>query len=417
MTENKIEKYELKNGLTVLIENIGQFRSVSIGLFLNRGSRDENEDEAGFFHFCEHMIFKGTSTRSKKDLAETFDEMGGYLNAYTNYETVCIYNRVPAYHQMKSLEVMMEMFNDSVFDVNEADLERQVILSEINSIFEDPQDKVQEDFMSSVFPAQGLGNPVIGTIGSVTEVMRDALYGFYENNFCGDDLVVSLSGKVDRDAVINYLERLDVRRRTPVRGKRSVQGDKKFFFTKMPSEQLHLVMGTSKFDLDEKSYFQSGVFNLILGESMSSILFQKIREEYGLCYSIYSTVSSFREESLFEIYTSVMPENSARIIDSLNSVISDLKKNGISESELMKAKKQKIAEIYLNSDLVNKRMSRMAMMEMKFSKIYDENMIAGLIEKTTSEDLNSLIGSIFKKENFVIQGLYKNNIKLKMPDF
>ena len=417
MNNNGIEKYILDNGLTVLIENLDQFQSVSMGLFLKKGSRDEDISEAGYSHFCEHMIFKGTPGKSKTDIAEISDEMGGYLNAFTNQELICIYNRVPEYNMMKSCEMMFKMFNESVFDAKEMELERQVILNEINSVLEDPQDKLHEDFMENMFPGQPLGRPVIGNIESVNEVNRDTLYGFYEKTFCSDNLVAVFCGKVDTGLLLSFLEKLNFRRSQPVQSGRSIQGDKLSFFSKIPSEQLHLVMGTSKFELEEDLYYKSGIFNLILGESMSSILFQKIREEAGLCYTIFSGISFYRNENIFDIYSSVLPKNSAKITDAINKVISELKKNGISTSQLDKAKMQKTGEIYMNSDLVSKRMNRMAMTEIKFGRIYDQKFILDMIYSSTVEDMWRLINKIFKKENFIIQGLYKNHMELGLPDF
>jgi predicted Zn-dependent peptidase len=419
MNENKIEKFKLANGLTVLVESLNQYQSVSMGLFLKKGSRDESLNEAGFSHFCEHMIFKGTPNKNKKELADLFDAMGGYLNAYTNQETICLYNRVPYYHLMDACEMMFEMFNHSVFDEKEVELERQVILNEINSIYEDPQEKIHEDIMANLFPGQALGFPVIGNVDSVGGVNRNTLYDFYEKSFCSDDLVAVFCGKVDTEKLISFVDKINFRRKSAVDAinSGSTQGDDNSFFTKMPSEQLHLIMSTSKFNLDEKLYFKSGIFNLILGESMSSILFQKIREESGLCYSIYSSISFYRTENVFEIYTSVLPKNALKIIDALNVLISDLKKNGISEDDLIKAKNQKKGEIFLNSDLVSRRMNRIAMMEMRFERIYDQEFIMDIIENTRSSDLESIIKKIFIKENFVIQGLYKNQIKLKSPEF
>ncbi|OHD07474.1 MAG: hypothetical protein A2086_14550 [Spirochaetes bacterium GWD1_27_9] len=414
---NNVKKYKRDDGLTILLEENPKFLSVALGLFIKRGSRDELFNQAGLSHFCEHMIFKGTQEFQKDHIAQIFDEMGGYLNAYTSYELVVLHNRIPNFYLEKALKIMYDMFNGSVFDEKETDLERDVILNEIKSTMEDPSEKIHEDFMFNLFPEQGLGLPIIGTEESITSVSRDTLFDFYKNIFSSDDLILVISGNFSSEKILDYLNTLTFRRCPTPQNKKANQGEKKSFFTEMPSEQLHLMMGTSKFNLNEDTYISANLLNIIIGESMSSRFFQRIREELGLCYSIYTYIHKYREETIFGLYTSIMPKNVNKTINNISLVIKELLKDGITKEELEQAKKQKIGEIILNSDILQKRMQRIAQMEIRFGKQYDENYVIEKINKTTIDDLNELIKQIFIQENFLTQALYKKKVDLAEWNF
>jgi predicted Zn-dependent peptidase len=414
---SNIKKYELDNGVTVLIEEMPFFQSVSLGFFLKRGSRDENKNQVGYSHFCEHMLFKGTNIYKKDEIAHIFDQMGGYINAYTNHESVVIYNRVPYFHLDEAIKLMFDMFHNSIFEESETELERDVILNEINMTLEDPQDKIFEDFMNNLFPNQGLGLPIIGSIESISNVSQKTLFDFYKNMFCSDDLIIAISGKINTEKTLSLIESFSFRRDKKQTNVKACQGNERDFFTESASEQLHLLVGTGKFDLTDDSFIHAGLLNIILGESMSSRFFQKLREDLGLCYSIHSFLNKYRDESLFGLYMSIMPKNTKKAIDATSSVIKELLKNGITKNELEHAKKQKIGEIILNTDVLQKRMQRIAMMEIKYGRHYDENYIINKIEKTTLDDVNKLIHEIFICDNFITQALYKKKIEIEKWSF
>ena len=178
--KNNIEKIKLLNGLTILLENIDYVNSCSVGFFLKSGSRNENRSQAGYSHFCEHMIFKGTNKYSKEQILRCFDEMGGYVNAYTTHEIILVYNKIPYFNLIENIKIVTEMFNNSIFDSKEIDLEKNVILNEINSTKEDPQEKIHEDFMFNIFFDNQLSNPIIGNKESILKAEKDQLYNFYK---------------------------------------------------------------------------------------------------------------------------------------------------------------------------------------------------------------------------------------------
>lgn len=414
---SNITKIKLANGVTLMLERLPYFKSVTLGFFLRKGSRDENDQERGYSHFCEHMLFKGTTKYKKDNVAEIFDQMGGYINAYTTNELVVVYNKVPYFNLEATLNLIYNMYTDSLFEKSELELERDVILNEINSTLEDPQDKISEDFMSNLFPNQGLGYPIIGTSESIESLTRDDLYDFYRKMFNSKDLIIAISGNIDIDNIVKTVEKFEFNQCGVENDKTAVQGDGRMFFTKLNSEQLHIMGGTSKFTLSKDTYLHSSILNIILGETMSSRLFQKVREELGLCYSIYSFIHKYRKENIFGIYTSVMPKTGKKTIAAISDVIKELLRNGITRDELEKARRQQIGEIILNSDILQKRMQRMVSQEIRFGEQFDENYIIDKINKITVEDINKLVKEIFIRENFITQGLFRKEVDLIEWDF
>jgi predicted Zn-dependent peptidase len=411
-TEN-IEKFNLENGLKVIFNQNLSFQTASIGFFLKNGSRDENSKEQGYSHFSEHMVFKGTPQLDKKQIANRFDKMGGYINAYTTHELVVIYNRIPFFYQEENISLMYEMFQNSEFDKKEFDLEKEVIINEIHSDLEDPHEKVHEDFMKNIFPDNPLGLPVIGTESSIEQSTKDYLFRFYNEKFTVDDLSIVIAGNFDKVKILEQLKNLKFRRKTDQKSA-LLKAEQKTYnscMTVLPSEQVHLILGTSKFSLTDDFYIKMSLLNLVLGESISSLLFQKIREDLGLCYSIYSFYSRYRLENLFGIYASVMPKNVQKTYTAISNVLKDFKRDGISNTSLEQAKNQKIGEIILNHDLLQKEMQRIAYMDLIFNKIYPLEELVKIIQSTTLDELKSMIDDIFKVENFSTQILYKSDIK------
>lgn len=416
--KENIDKIKLHNGLTLIIDQIANLHSTCIGFFLKKGSRDENKNQLGYSHFSEHMLFKGTKKYDQKYISNFFDKVGGYINAYTTHELIVLYNRIPNLYFEKTTELMYEIFNDSIFNENEFITEKNVIINEIHSDFEDTQEKAHEYFMENLFPEQSLGLPIIGNDESIKNCKRDDLFEFYNNFYNQDDLLVVISGNIERQKIISLFENFKIRKNgMNFKLNKAFQGEKKIFNNILPSEQLHIVIGTSKFELDKVNFIKIGLLNLILGESMSSKFFQKIREELGLCYSIYTFFNKYREENIFGLYVSIIPKNIDKTISAISNVIINLIKNGITFKELEDAKTQKICELTLNYDILQRRIQRLANMDITYNKIFTLNEIIKIIQNTTLEDLNDLIGNIFIKKNFITQTLYKKEIKIGELEF
>ncbi|HOL56110.1 MAG TPA: pitrilysin family protein [Spirochaetota bacterium] len=416
--KENVEKIILDNGITLLLEKMDYVNSSSVGFFLKSGSRNEKDNENGYSHFCEHMIFKGTERYTKEDISRYFDEMGGYINAYTTHETILVYNKIPYFNIMENINIVTDMFNNSIFDQKELELEKNVILNEINSTMEDPQEKIHEDFMFNIFKNNQLAKPIIGNKDSILNVSRDNIYEFYKNYFSNENIIISVAGNFEKNEIIDFFSNVSFRKGIINSESRAVQNIKGYDWTIMHSEQLHILTGTANFNCDNDiDFFKCGLFNLILGESMSGRLFQKLREELGLCYSVYSFFNKFKYENLFGIYLSILPKNIDITMKHLSEIIKNLKRNGIIKEELEKAKKQKIGELILNYDNIQNRMKRNALLEIRYKRHLSYDYIIELIDKITVEDINNLIKEIFVKENFFTQFLYKKKLKFTEMDF
>ena len=338
--------------------------------------------------------------------------MGGYINAYTTHESTVVYNRTPVFYLEETTKMIYEIFQNSSFDKKEIELEKGVIINEIRSENEDAQEKVHEYFMENIFPGQSLGLPIIGTENSIINATRNDLYNFYLDRF-NDNLSIIISGRINIPKLLDVIKKMEFRKKinkkeTP----KAIQGNENLFFATLPSEQIHLILGTSKFDITIENYIQIGLLNIILGESISSKFYQKIREELGLCYSIYTFFNIFRKENLFGLYVSLMPENVNKAIKAISKVIKTLLKEGIKKDELENAKRQKIGEIIMNSDLVHKRIQRFAFMDITLGKIFTHKETIDIINRTNIEDLNQIIKKLFIKDNFVTQVLYNKKTKI-----
>lgn len=417
LNEN-ILKVNLSNNIDLILDPIKHVNSIAVGFYLKRGSRDETEEQLGYSHFCEHMIFKGTHKLNNKELTCRFDKMGGYINAYTTQESIVLYNRIPNYLFDENMDLFHQMFTASLFNNKEFEMERNVIINEIRSELEDPQEKAYEYFILNLFKKQQLGYPIIGNELSIINAKRNDLFNYYNNNFVNKYLSIVISGNVNKNKIVDKIkdiEFLSSDKNIPT--KKATQSKEKYIHNNLSSEQVHLVLGTSSFDATGYNYFKYSLLNTILGESMSSIFFQKIREELGLCYSIYTFFSKFRFENIFGLYMSVIPKNIRKAISTISEVILDLLKNGINNDILEKSKEQKIGEIILNYDILNKRMQRIAFMDIKLGKIYTFKELIDIYKNISLDEINDIIKELFVKDNFFTQTVYKKELKLQGWEF
>lgn len=419
--DSVITRLKLDNGIVCIFDERDSFNTASIAFFLKRGSRDEKEDEIGFTHFCEHMIFKGTSKYTKENISFFSDMMGGTLNAYTTKEALVIFTFVPYFYVEKSIELILNLIQDSLFLDNEIELEKGVILSEIKGDNESPEEKLTDDFIKNFYEGHSLANSILGTSDKIKKIKRDEIFEFYKKCFDPNLLTVIVSGgKINinniKEMLVSY--KFDNRNKSEINHKIAVQTDKKFTFTCMHSDLIHVAFGTSKFKYNiAEDYFKFSVFNLLFGESTSSILYQNIRDRLGLCYSIFSFLDNYRYENIFGVYFSVNREHLDKMIASLSELINNIKQNGITEEKLELAKEQKIIDFTMGADILQVRGSRLAFMDDKLGKIYNFNELVKKIKEISVDDIREIIENIFVKDNFFTTVLYKKKIKVKEWEF
>jgi predicted Zn-dependent peptidase len=412
LLQHKVIVRKLKNGVTLLLEPLPAFSTVSLAFFNRFGSRDENENEAGYSHFIEHMLFKGNEKYTKDFLSSKFDEMGGYINAYTSKEEVCIYNTIPNYYMEDSIHLIEQMFNRSLLADNELASEKGVILNELNSTLEDPQEKLWEDFFANLFLDCGLGHPIIGYEQIIQDITREKLMTFYHKNFTANKLIISIAGNFKPDEVTNLIEDLSFRTSYEcIENKKPLRlSSEKFGFTRMQAEHIHVLTGSVIQQNSFEFSLLTSLLSVLLGDSFSSRLFKKVRDELGLCYTITTSTDGFRDEYLFSIYFSVEQSKYDKAIEAVNGVICDLLEHGLKDGELEKIKKQRIGEILLSNDNLSRKMnSNISYHLLTDSKMNKQKSIE-FIENVSEEDIMKLAREFLNSEKMYTHVLYKKKV-------
>ena len=394
------DKTVLDNGMRVVTERISHLHSVSMGIWLNVGSRDEQENESGLTHFIEHMLFKGTQKRSALEIAKQLDAVGGMSNAFTSKENTCFHAKVLDTHLPLVVEILSDIFLQSVFDQVEVEREREVILQEINMVEDTPDEYVHILFNQNFWDGNPLGRPIFGNVQTVQSFTREMILGYLNRGYHPDRIVLTAAGNVDHQEFLELVGPAfsSIERhghsfdRTPPRANSAVD------LYPRDIEQIHLCLGTQGTSLLEKERYCCSILNVILGGSMSSRLFQEVRERRGLAYSIYSFVSSHTDAGLMGVYGAVRPGNIKETLELIRQELSRFKREPISATELRAAKEHIKGGIYLAAENTDNRMSRLAKNEIIFNRFVPYEEIEAGLERVTVEDVQALAQQIFKPE-------------------
>ncbi len=393
---------QLKNGLRVAIEEIPYVRSISFGIWVNNGSRNESRETNGMSHFIEHMMFKGTKDRSARDIAEEMDAVGGQINAYTTKEYTCYHTRVLDKHFEIALDVMSDMFLNSRFDDTDIQRERQVIVEEINMYDDAPEELVHDKLQEEIWSGSALGMPILGTEESIGAFNSNMMKEYLYRNYQPANTVISVAGNVNTESVMELLEKY-FGGWSPERELEHFQ-DKTVYLPKVLKierniEQVHLVLAFQSFERDSEYKYVLSVLNTVFGGGMSSILFQRIREAHGLTYSIYSYLSSYLDTGLFAVYAGMSPGQTRKVIGLLFDEIRLLKETGIPEKVLAKTKEQIISNYIIGTESTVNRMTAAGGSVLVRNAVQTPEEIIEKIESITQEDIHFVIEHIFKPEN------------------
>ncbi|MEJ5301309.1 MAG: pitrilysin family protein [Thermodesulforhabdaceae bacterium] len=391
------EKTVLPSGIRVVTEKIPFSHVVSVGFWINAGSRDEEPAREGITHFLEHMLFKGTKRRTTKEIAKELDALGGYSNAFTTKENLCIYGKVLDKHLPRLIDVFQDILLESCFDSEELDRERQVIIQEINMIEDSPEDYIHTLFCEKFWAGHPLGHPVCGYKSSVLSMSREDLLSFKDSIIHPEQLVITAAGNVDHDQFIGLVEPAlgNLKPNGQSRTQRSCPKRNVFreaIFKKL--EQLHICIGTQGVSLKDPSRFLAYVFNMVLGNSMSSRLFQEVREKRGLAYSIYSFLNIYEDTGMFGIYAAVEPSKADELLQVVINELEKIRSNGISESELSRAKDCFVGSLYLNMDGTDAYMNRLAKNEIVHGRDIPPEEIEAQILAISLDDMSQWLRSL-----------------------
>jgi predicted Zn-dependent peptidase len=319
-------KLTLPNGVRIVYDPIPYVRSASVGIWVNTGSRDEAPEENGAAHYIEHMVFKGTGTRSAKELALLMDRMGGQVNAFTTKEHTCFHGRVLDTHIKQLGDVLTDMLLESRFDENDVKTERNVIIEEIGMYEDTPDDLVTENLFAGCFRGSSLARPVLGTEGTLSAMDGRFLKNYMKDHYTGEKIVVAMSGNISDSDIAYYAERL---KDVPMGTAERMTGAEYIpcvTVKEKPTEQNHLVLAFPCISVTDDRRFAVRLMSGIFGSEMSSRLFQRVREEMGLCYSIFSFGSAYIDTGLFGIYTALGSETETPALELIAEEIKRLKK-------------------------------------------------------------------------------------------
>ncbi len=383
----------------MVLENIPTVRSVAIGIWIGTGSRNETPELNGISHFLEHMFFKGTKTRSAREIAESFDSIGGQVNAFTSKEYTCYYAKVLDTHAPFALEVLADMFFNSTFDEEELLKEKNVVYEEIK-MYEDTPDDIVHDLLSkAVYQNHPLGYPILGTEDTLQTFSGETLKQYMRDAYTPENVVISIAGNIS-DTFIKEVESYF----GSYEGQRAVQSDVKPDFNvnqitrKKETEQAHLCIGFNGLQVGHDDIYELIVLNNILGGSMSSRLFQEVREQRGLAYSVFSYHSAYQDSGIVTIYGGTGAKQLDVLFETIQETLTKLKETGITEKELNNSKEQLKGSLMLSLESTNSRMSRNGKNELLLSRHRSLDEIIEQIDKVEKNAVNQMANSIFNDQ-------------------
>jgi predicted Zn-dependent peptidase len=391
-----IEKHTLDNGVRVIIEKIPTVRSVALGIWVGTGSRYETPDNNGISHFIEHMLFKGTEKRSAKEIAESFDHIGGHVNAFTSKEYTCYYARVLDEHSPLALEILADMFFHSVFDEAEIKKERNVVIEEIKMYDDTPDDLVHDLIARASYQSHPLGYSILGTEEVLGTLTREKILTYIDQRYTPQNVVITVAGNVNE----KLLEEIKAYFSSFQRKNHPANISPAIFhpevrLKKKETEQAHLCLSFPGLEIGNKEMYSLILMNNILGGSMSSRLFQEVREERGLAYSVFSYHSAFQDSGMFTVYAGTTPKQLEEVYRVIMDTLSVLRAKGITNEELSKGKEQLKGSLMLSLESTNSRMSRLGKNELLLGKHLDLDEILHKVNDVTLESIQKVIGKIF----------------------
>lgn len=415
-------KITLKNGLRVVIEEVPHIRSVTMGLWIKAGSSNEKKSNNGVSHFIEHMLFKGTKNRTAKDLAETIDNIGGQLNAFTAKECTCYYARVLDTHLDIAVDVISDMLFNSKFDEEDIAKEKKVVLEEINLYDDTPEEVVHDLISKAIFENNSLGFPILGQAKTLEDMNKKDIIDYFNKYYVPQNAVISIVGNINTKETIKLIEDYfghweNVKSNIITSIDSPPTFNNNLFYQHRDTEQLHLCLGMQGVHLDSEFYYPLMVLNNIFGGCMSSRLFQKIREDKGLAYSIYSYPLLYQKTGAFIIYTGVNPNHLMDVVDMVFKEIDLLKRELISKEALYRSKEQLKGNYIIDYESSSARMMALGRSELLLNRIVPLSKGLDNIDTVTLDQIQQVVKIIFDetKRNISYVGRINqdDNIKLK----
>jgi predicted Zn-dependent peptidase len=388
----------LDNGLRLLTERMTQVRSISIGVWLTRGSRHETAERGGIAHFVEHMLFKGTTTRSAEDIAQAIDSIGGQLDAFTAKEYASYYIKVLDEHLPLAIDILSDIVRHPAINPEDIEREKKVVVEEIKMVEDTPDDLVHELFTQGFWENHPLGRPILGTRETVESFGADLLRSYFQNAYTAPNLIVSAVGNLEHERVRELVEEKfgSVARTGEAFREQPPKVVPKILIRNKELEQSHVCLGASSYPQNHDDRYSSYLLNTLLGGSMSSRLFQNVREKRGLAYAVFSGLSAYRDAGSFTIYAGCSNEAVGQVIDLVVEELRGVKLTPVPDAELRRAKDHLKGSLMLSLENTASRMSHLARQEIYFDRQFglDETLVG--IERVTAADVQRVAADLFR---------------------
>jgi predicted Zn-dependent peptidase len=411
------------SGLRIVTEEVPSVRSAAVGIWVNVGSRDEAPATAGASHFLEHLLFKGTTSRTALEISSSIESVGGEMNAFTSKEYTCFYARVIDTDLPMAIDVVSDLITSSIVTALDVDAERKVVLEEIAMRDDDPSDLVHDLFSDTYYGDTQIGRPILGTIDSIKGMSRNTVFNYYKKKYLPQDLVVAVAGNIKHKKVVAMVEQalsrdnfLDVMAAPVIRPNIPIKNTKQqsvgLLYKK--SEQAHMFYGMEGVSRADERRFAMGVLSAALGGGMSSRLFQEIREKRGLAYSVYAYAQQFAGSGVLGFYAGCNPTKAIEVVEIIRSVLSDVADNGMTHEEIERAKGAVRGSLVLSQEDTGSRMSRIGKNEIVYGQVMDFDDILKAISRVSAQDIHEIASEfLVKTPTLALVGPFKNESKFE----
>lgn len=396
------EQIVLPNGVRIMAEPIDHVRSCAIGIWVGTGSRYEKAQESGAAHFIEHMVFKGTPSRTAEDIARETDAIGGQINAFTTKECTCFYARVLDSHVEQTLDILWDMVYHSNFRQEDVETERSVILEEIGMYQDTPDDLCAERLFAAVYKGSSLARPILGKASTLEKLSGEKLRDYQSKHYTPENTVVALAGSYPDSILRDLRDRFGslAPRRTP--GYRSANYQRAVTLKRKATEQNHLTLAFPGLTYQSPRRFVLQILSSVLGGGMSSRLFQEVREKQGLCYSIYAYGAGHEDTGVFSVYTALNRETEYRALETIRREIEKFVADGPTEEELSRAREQSKANVLMGLESTQAHMSHMARSMLFTGEVMSTQDIISAYDAVTARQVQELAGEMFRFDHAAI---------------
>ena len=414
----------LPSGLRIVTEEVSTVRSATFGVWVNVGSRDETSPVAGASHFLEHLLFKGTKTRTAMEISSSIEAVGGEMNAFTGKEYTCFYARVIDVDLPLAVDVISDLITSSVVAASDVDAERNVVLEEIAMRDDDPSDLIHDLYLEAYYGNSELGRPILGTIDSIKGMSRNSVFNYYKKRYRPEDLVIAVAGNIKHKKVVRMVEEamskdnfLDVPSAKPnlrAATHSKVPGVGKVGILDKKTEQAHLLLGGQGVERNDDRRFALSVLASALGGGMSSRLFQEVREKRGLAYSVYSYVQQFAGSGTLAFYAGCQPSKAVEVVKIIRDITMDVAEHGLTEEEITRAKGAVSGSLVLSQEDTGSQMSRIGKSELVYGEVMTFDEILSRVKSVTPADVRAIASEILPKPStLAIVGPFKSSTKFE----